>query len=665
LALIVSLLSRFFTDRDQVSTISESSEATGNAFDIQAIERRSAPARGKAKRPAAKGKSTPAVKSKPAAKSKPLSKQPAQPAVPPKKREPHRYILPRPAAKGSSKRGKTARSSGGLRSKGKTPAQPGGKPHVQLPPILFAGRSPVRAAAVHWPKLILASCHRDDLVSLWDLRYRDRRLREIKSDAGAPIDLAFHPSGGPIAVVTSRKVTFYSVPELENIGSLESSGELSSCAFSSNGAYLAVAQTEGGVVIRVLSTFGIVGRLPAYGGTQHVAWSPNGGELLVASADNAVRLWHPDRLDTPIALAGHLDWISCSAAATNVQRVVTGSWDFSARAWNLNTRQCTAVFPAHRARVAATAITSDGKLAASGDEEGVIRIWDPSTGAEACALRGHGGPITALAFHDKSLILSTSQDGSARTWQITERLQWPSGDLTTRKTSKEPRASLYATALAEACRLARRGDRAKAIAQARQAAALRADYVEAHLALAEQHREAGQQREAISSYKDALKLRPQSGWLWYRLGSLLLKVEQTELAVGALEQACASLPDLLAARLTLGKGLIVAQRYEDAKRAFEVALTAQPNSPDTHDGLGQSYAGLANWQKAIEHYRRAIDIKREYAPAYSHLVDAHLAAGPEHTSDAQNWAQLARNLGIELRPDTKERLERASGGPQG
>ena len=651
LILLAPLLTRFFHNGDGPATAPQISSAATEAVDIRAMETRTDPAHGKAEHPGAKAKSSTA------AKCKSPVKQPSAPPAPPKKRGSYRSIPPRPGAKDVNKRPGAARPSAGRSAKGAALAQTGGQPGLHLPPVLFAGLSPVRGAAVYWPKLILASCHSDDTIRLWDLRSRDTKLREIKSESGTPTDLVFHPSGGPLAVVTNHRIAFYSVPGLEKIGGLESSGELSSCAFSSNGAYLAVAQAEGGIVLRTLSTFEIVGRLPAYGGTQYVTWSPQGGELLVASADNAIRLWDPDHLDVPTALAGHMDWVSCLAVASDRRRVVTGSWDFSARAWDLNTRRCISMLPSHRARVTATAISNDGSLAASGDAEGTIRIWAPSTGTETGVLRGHSAPITTLAFHDDRLVLSTSRDGSARTWQLAERLQWPTGELTAQEPPNGPRVSRYTTALAEANRLARRGDHARAIAQVRQAAALRPEYVEAHLALAERRRAGGQHREAITSYKDALKLRPKSGWLWRRLGSLLLEI-------GALEQACALLPDLLPARLTLGKSLLRVQSYDDAREAFEAALATQPNSHEIHNGLGQSYTGLANWGEAIEHYRRAIDIKREYAPAYSNLIDTLLAAGPEHRNDAQNWAQLAASLGIELRPDTRDRLKRVSSPPE-
>jgi len=111
------------------------------------------------------------------------------------------------------------------------------------------------------------------------------------------------------------------------------------------------------------------------------------------------------------------------------------------------------------------------------------------------------------------------------------------------------------------------------------------------------------------------------------------------------------------ARISLGQALLKARRHEEARQAFETALAALPRSHPAHRALGLSYAGLQQWQKAVDEFRKAIDIKRDYTPAYSDLIDTLLASDPGRAKEAEGWARLAASVGVELRPATRERLK--------
>src|SRR5512144_682861 len=50
----------------------------------------------------------------------------------------------------------------------------------------------------------------------------------------------------------------------------------------------------------------------------------------------------------------------------------------------------------HTDRVEAVAIAADGSWLASAGQDGTVRIWDPTTGAEASTLTTHGSPVRAL-----------------------------------------------------------------------------------------------------------------------------------------------------------------------------------------------------------------------------------------------------------------------------
>ncbi len=64
---------------------------------------------------------------------------------------------------------------------------------------------------------------------------------------------------------------------------------------------------------------------------------------------------------------------------------------------------------------AGPAWSPDGKHVAAGSDDGTVRVWDASSGKETLALKGHKGPVSAVAFAE-GRIASGGQDGTVRIW---------------------------------------------------------------------------------------------------------------------------------------------------------------------------------------------------------------------------------------------------------
>ena len=71
----------------------------------------------------------------------------------------------------------------------------------------------------------------------------------------------------------------------------------------------------------------------------------------------------------------------------------------------------------HTAGVTAIVFSSDGKMVASGDAKGWIRLWNVARQRETHALAGHTEPVSAIAFSpDGRRLASSSLDRSVRVW---------------------------------------------------------------------------------------------------------------------------------------------------------------------------------------------------------------------------------------------------------
>ena len=69
------------------------------------------------------------------------------------------------------------------------------------------------------------------------------------------------------------------------------------------------------------------------------------------------------------------------------------------------------------------AFSPDGRWLAAAGEEGVVRVWDADTGKEIQRLRGHSGPVRAVAWSPPSQarrqrIASASEDQTVKLWDV-------------------------------------------------------------------------------------------------------------------------------------------------------------------------------------------------------------------------------------------------------
>lgn len=101
----------------------------------------------------------------------------------------------------------------------------------------------------------------------------------------------------------------------------------------------------------------------------------------------------------------------------------------------------------------AMATSSDGKLLASGDKSGLIKIWSADTKTMMRKLPGHDGDIKSLAFsRNGKLLASASDDGSVRLWDLGPRaasLQTVSLDFDLWAMALHPDGSILALAGSE------------------------------------------------------------------------------------------------------------------------------------------------------------------------------------------------------------------------
>ena len=124
-----------------------------------------------------------------------------------------------------------------------------------------------------------------------------------------------------------------------------------------------------------------------------------GGELaaLDVVAGKVTRVWR-----------GHDGWISALDVRPDGRRFLSAASDKSVKFWDLRRgipeEQSAGL---HMAPVRCAAYDRKGARAASGDEEGWVKVWDPKTGKEIHAFRAHTNVVGGVEFSADGRFLAT------------------------------------------------------------------------------------------------------------------------------------------------------------------------------------------------------------------------------------------------------------------
>ena len=139
--------------------------------------------------------------------------------------------------------------------------------------------------------------------------------------------------------------------------------------------------------------------------------------------DNTVRMWSLENAQVvnSICLRG-AGGALCAAFLGDDEKVVTGWGDGSIRCFNMSSSSKDEIWGiknAHLTPVTALSIAKSGKFFLSGDEDGVVCVWDIRCREMVVQMKQHGSTVTGIAItEDDSVAVTSSKDKTFMSWDL-------------------------------------------------------------------------------------------------------------------------------------------------------------------------------------------------------------------------------------------------------
>jgi WD40 repeat protein/serine/threonine protein kinase len=117
--------------------------------------------------------------------------------------------------------------------------------------------------------------------------------------------------------------------------------------------------------------------------------------------------------------------VQAVAFSADEKTLAAGSWDGMVKLWDMTTGQESATIAAHPRRISSLAFSPDGKTLATGSWDRIAGLWDVATRQERARLQGHAGMVLALAFAPDGRRLATAGfDNTVKLWDATRGPEW-------------------------------------------------------------------------------------------------------------------------------------------------------------------------------------------------------------------------------------------------
>jgi TonB family protein len=151
-------------------------------------------------------------------------------------------------------------------------------------------------------------------------------------------------------------------------------------------------------------------------------------------------------------------------------------------------------------------------------------------------------------------------------------------------------------------------------------------------------------KEAIDSFKEAIRLKGDWAVPHVHLGILYLNTDQPKEAVNSFKEAIRLKPDWAEAQNNLGVAYSKSNLSFDAIDPLKEAIRLKPTWPDPHNNLGIAYIRTAQYKQAVVALTEAIRLKPDWPQAHFNLGAAYARLNEREKALEQHRILKGMNL---------------------
>jgi WD40 repeat protein len=153
-----------------------------------------------------------------------------------------------------------------------------------------------------------------------------------------------------------------------------------------------------------------------------VAFSPDGQRIVTGSFDQTAKVWEASSGKEVFTLKGHRHRVLSAGFSPDGQRIVTGSLDGTAKVWDAVTGKELLTFIGHRSNVNGAAFSPDGRRIVTGSYDGTAKVWDAVSGTNLLTLKGAIDSIEAVAFSpdNQRIVTAGNEPAALVVWDATD-----------------------------------------------------------------------------------------------------------------------------------------------------------------------------------------------------------------------------------------------------